>query len=388
VREDDQRTDLCGDTEGTTDLGIAPGKPMGSSDVNVFQNRHGLELIKTGVVSAVPEVLLDLGLDPHSVIAAAGLCPELFDDPENVIPFAALGRLIDECAKASHCEHFGLLVGQKALASSLGLVGLLVQHSPIVLDALENLARHLHLQDGRGIPTLEVSRGVASLGYRIFEISMPGAFELVDAAIATRFNIMRQLCGRRWRPIEVTLPRPKPQITKRFDRFFEAPVRFGEEQAAIWFSADWLPHPVPGASPLIRKLLEDRIGELEAQSAGSFAVQLRRFVRMLILARRCSMEAAARLFAMEPRSFARRLDREAIEFRGLVNEIRYEVAQQLISETSLPIAQIAAILGYSEASAFTRAFRRWSATTPKSWRTEHTDDRVEADVISVRHLPV
>ena len=84
----------------------------------------------------------------------------------------------------------------------------------------------------------------------------------------------------------------------------------------------------------------------------------------------------------EPRSLARRLAREKIEFRCLVEEVRYEIARQLISDTSLPMSEVAAILGYSEASAFTRAFRRWSDTTPRSWRAEYIDGQAEMCAIT------
>src|SRR5271169_6135886 len=138
----------------------------------VNQNRHGLELVKVDVFGSIPAVLLNLGLDAGSVIDGAGLCPEIFRDPENVIPFMGLGRLMSECIKRTGCKHFGLLVGQRAATRSLGLVGLLVEHSPNVFAALENLVRYLHLQDGCGVPSVEVMNGTVLLGYRIVETSV------------------------------------------------------------------------------------------------------------------------------------------------------------------------------------------------------------------------
>ena len=345
--------------------------------MNVMQNRHGLELVKVGAISAIPKVLLGCGVDPASVARAAGLSLDMFDDPENVMPLVALGRLLGECAKATQCEHFGLLVGRQASDLSLGLVGLLAEHSACVRDALDNLTRYLHLQDGHGIPSLAVSQNTAVLGYRILELSMPGMLEFVDAAVATRFAVLRRLCGSSWQPIEVALPRARPRSTRLFDSFFGGHVRFGESQGAISFSAEWLRRPVPGANPMLRKLLEERVRELDARQGGSFRLQLRRFVRMLVLTQHCSLETVARLFAIEPRSLARRLAREEIEFRGLVEEVRYESARRLIRHTSLPLIEVAAILGYADASAFTRAFRRWSDTTPKSWRAKHLDAPAE-----------
>jgi AraC-like DNA-binding protein len=71
---------------------------------------------------------------------------------------------------------------------------------------------------------------------------------------------------------------------------------------------------------------------------------------------------------MEPRTLFRRLEREELTFRKLVDEVRYEVARHLLADTSLAMTEIAAVLDYSEATAFARAFRRWSGLTPMNWR--------------------
>ena len=73
---------------------------------------------------------------------------------------------------------------------------------------------------------------------------------------------------------------------------------------------------------------------------------------------------------MHRRTLSRRLKGGGMGYRAITNEIRFEIARQLLEDTRCRSAQIAAALGYSEASAFTRAFRRWSGQTPTAWRTE------------------
>jgi len=74
-------------------------------------------------------VLAELGTSPERIIAEAGLDPRLFDDGNNLISFRALSHLLALCVERTNCPHFGLLVGQKATLSSLGLVGLLMRHA-------------------------------------------------------------------------------------------------------------------------------------------------------------------------------------------------------------------------------------------------------------------
>ncbi len=74
---------------------------------------------------------------------------------------------------------------------------------------------------------------------------------------------------------------------------------------------------------------------------------------------------------MHRRTLTRRLSAEGTAFSVIANQGRFEIARQLIHHTDIPLVQIAAALGFSEASAFTRAFRRWSVESPSAWRTRH-----------------
>ncbi len=80
----------------------------------------------------------------------------------------------------------------------------------------------------------------------------------------------------------------------------------------------------------------------------------------------------ARALAMDESTLRRRLAREGASFRAIVQDVRYEVARQLIGESELTLAEVAAVLGFCELSVFTRAFRRWSGVTPSQWRKEHS----------------
>ena len=73
---------------------------------------------------------------------------------------------------------------------------------------------------------------------------------------------------------------------------------------------------------------------------------------------------------MHRRTLSRHLKSSGLGYRGITNEIRFEIARQLLEDTTMPLGEITAALGYSEASAFTRAFRRWSGQTPTTWRAE------------------
>jgi AraC-like DNA-binding protein len=335
-----------------------------------MQDRHCLELTRVGGATSIPSILAGLGVAPERVLDRAAVTTELLADADGYLPFMTLTRLLHEGAVAAEHEEFGLLVGQAATEPFFGYLGLLVQNSDTVGNALANFVRYFHVHDMRGIPTLEISQDVVSLGYTVLEGRMPGVAEVIDATLATSFALMRHICGDGFELIEVALPRPRPRNVRAYNGFFGVPVRFGAEHALVTFSTRWLAEPVRDASPLIRRLVEAHIEALGAERAGSFEVQLRRLLWTLVLAQKCSLKTVGQLFHLQPRTLNRRLEREEINFRALADQARHDVARHLLGETSLAITQVAAMLGYSEASAFSRAFRRWSGEAPTAWRSD------------------
>lgn len=115
-----------------------------------------------------------------------------------------------------------------------------------------------------------------------------------------------------------------------------------------------------------------RLGESQSGHGTSpFTEDLRRVLRTELLRDTCSASTVARLFSMHRRTLNRYLRTEGLAFRQVASEIRFEIACELLQGTDMALSQVAAVLRYSELSAFTRAFRRWSGQTPSAWRASH-----------------
>ena len=324
--------------------------------------------LRVGPLIEVPQVLRELGVDPTEAIGGVGLDLSLFENPENTISFAAMGRLLKRCAARTQCAHFGLLIGQRGGPASLGILGQLLQHSPDVGSALRGAILHLHVHDRGAVPALAVERGVAVLSYLIYQPGVEGTDQIYDGALAILFNTLRALCGSGWLPIEVLFSRRRPGNIQPYRDFFRVPLRFDTEQTALVFPAQWLDRAVPGADPVPRQRIERRIAALASLDQPDLVSQLRRVLRVLLITRRSSLAQVAQLFSMQGRTLNRRLKARGATFQALVDEVRYEIARQLVEHTHMSMSEIAATLDYAAASAFTRAFRRWSGTTPAAWR--------------------
>ena len=324
--------------------------------------------LRVGPLIEVPQVLRELGVDPTEVIGGVGLDLKLFDDPENMISFAAMGRLLKGCAAQTQCPHFGLLIGQRGGPAALGIVGQLLQHSPDVGSALRGAILHLHVHDRGAVPVLAVERGMAVLSYLIYQPGVEDTDQIYDGALAILFNTLRALCGPAWLPTEVLFSRRRPGNIQPYRDFFRVPLRFDMEQTALVFPAKWLDRAVAGTDPVSRQQLEQRIAVLENLDSGDLVSQLRCVLRVLLITRRSALDQVAQLFSIQGRTLNRRLKARGATFQALVNEGRYEIARQLVEHTDMSMSQIAATLDYAAASAFTRAFRRWSGTTPAARR--------------------
>lgn len=324
--------------------------------------------VRLGPLMGVPGLLKELGQDPEALIRSAGIDLGLFEDPENVIDFPRAGRLLARCAERTARPDFGLLLGRAAGLDALGVVGLLVRHSPDTGTALRNLALRLLVHDRGAVPIFDVEGDQVLLGYAIYQPRVEGTRQIYDLALCVGRNILRTLCGPLWHATGVRLPYRRPAETEAYRRFFQAPVYFDAERASLLFSTDVLRCPVRGADAVIYKALEERVAALESQGVGDVAAQVRRVLRNLLFHGRGSIDEVARVFEVRKRTLNRRLRERGLTFQELVEETRYHIARQMLRETGLDILAIAAVLDYSDAAAFTRAFRRWSGTTPSAWR--------------------
>ncbi|UHD17245.1 AraC family transcriptional regulator [Thiocapsa bogorovii] len=323
---------------------------------------------RAGPLLGIPQLLRSMGQDPDAVIHASGLDPRFLDDPETTIDFHAGGRLLAHCAAITDCPHFGLLLGHTSGLHSIGVIGVLVRHSPDTERALHNLVLHLLLHDRGAVPSLTVEGALVLLGYAIYQPGVEGTRQIYDLAIATARNILKTLRGSDWRPSEVLLPHRAPPDVKPYLRFFESAVRFDAERAALVFSSDCFARPVSGADPRLYEVARERVAALEASASCDILARIRPVLRNLLLSGEASIGEVAGVFELHKRTLNRRMRECGLTFRELVEEVRYDLARQLLRETDLQVVSIAEVLDYADAAAFTRAFRRWSGTTPAAWR--------------------
>jgi AraC-like DNA-binding protein len=316
---------------------------------------------RVGPLAEIPALLRELGADPAPALAGASVALEMLGAQENRIPYVAIGRLLYECMAQTGCPHFALLLGQRTRLSHLGLPGQLVRHSPTLGAAIRTYAVYQHL-DTQGMAKFLLEKdGLATLGNIVYQTGTEHADQIYDIDVAATLSVIRELCGSHWRPERVLFSHSRPADVGPYRRFFQAPCRFDSERTALVFPAAMLEQRISGADPRQLRILEARA---QARSDFGLVFRLRRTLGVLLLAEAASGDEVAKLLSMHRRTLNRRLKAEGTTFKDLLDEVRFETACQLLDTARIPITQIAVSLGYAETSAFSRAFRRWSGTSP------------------------
>ncbi|WP_373507123.1 AraC family transcriptional regulator [Thiocapsa sp.] len=332
--------------------------------------RSGFGDLRVGPILALPAVLTELGVEPGLVFAEARVDPGLFEDPEARIGIEPLGRLLDICVARTRREDFGLLLGERFTLEAIGLPGSVMRHSPTVGDAVRSLLLHLHLTDRGAAPVLLApDPSCVTLGYSIYRHGTPATAQIYDGAIAIGCRILRELCGPAWRPVRVQLSHSRPAAgIAPYRRVFGSSVIFDADVSAVLFASSWLDRPITGADPKLHAVLNRAILEATAAGPMTFAEQVQGVLHQMILSGTASAASIARLFGIQERTLRRRLEDEGKHLQQLVNEERFEIAKQLLCNTRLPVAEIAAALQYADPNAFSRAFRSWAGVSPQNWR--------------------
>ncbi|GGH26988.1 putative transcriptional regulatory, AraC family protein [Alsobacter metallidurans] len=345
--------------------------PSSRKTVHTGDGAPPLGFLRIGPAEPAKQILTDRQQPFEALCQEAGLDAGAFDDPDALVSYQALGRFLQLAAARSGLGHFGLLVGCSSPPSSLGLVGFLAQNAPTVGAAIADLTEYLHFQGRGGIPVTSADGDAFTIGYTPLDASMPGADDIAEMAMGVLYRMLGKICGDAWSPLEVRICRERPAEPALFWRLLNAPVRFNSDHTALSFQTRWLDAQVAGADPALYRYLRRQVEAMHALESQGFTEEVRRTIRLRLRDRAPCADDIAKALRINKRTLTRRLAAEGSSFSALLSETRYDIAQHLLRTTSIPLSEVALLLGYSEASALTRAFRDWSGVNPQQWRVQH-----------------
>ena len=325
--------------------------------------------LRCGPLAALPAVLDRLGADTDALLEEFGLTRAYFDDAENTVPTAVVGRMFRRIVEATGCDHLGVLLGRPITLSAMGAVGVQMQASPNVAHAIEVMGKHFHVHDRGAQLSVEADGNVVRLCYRITARDVEMLEEIYTLAAMAGLGFLRGLCGKGWRPLEFELPFRRPRAVDTLRKALGVPLKFDAEQLKMTFAASDLSRALPTADPLLYRMMAERIEQLEARIRRDLVGRVRDVMQTVIFLEGSRVSIVASRMGLSLRTLNRRLRAVGTSLQEIRDEVTADAACQLLGTTDKAASEVALILGYSDSSAFTRAFRRWRGVPPAQWRT-------------------
>ena len=263
---------------------------------------------------------------------------------------------------------FGLQAARCWHPSELGVLGYAWLSNSTLRTGLERAVRYARLVGERGITEIEDTRQGLKVRFwakRGDPADVPVAAVFIDIVMAILLDLCRMNAGAALRPVAVALRRRKPAAANVYERFFGCPVRFGAEENAFVLSSDDADRPLPSGNRQLAATFDQMLtGELARLDRSDVVTRCRAQVLEHLSSGEGSEEDAAKQLNMSPRTLQRKLAEADTTYLRLVDDARKDLALRYIDDPRRSVTDITFSLGFSQPSAFTRAFKRWTGLSP------------------------
>lgn len=321
---------------------------------------------RIGAVAMLPAVLEAHGAALAPVLEGLPVTEADFR-PETQLAISVISTILDRAAVLPGLAEIGLLLARAQGPQVVGLAGELMTSCDTLGSALGTFVSFQMSNSTAAAAYLHPVGEDYALGFGVYAPELPSG-HIYDIAAALGFNFVRHLTGDAVHPVELLLSRAVPARPEVYRKFFQCPVRFNESQTCLILSGRSMSFPLPTANPARRETLLLTLQQQLAKGPAGVAGRVKHALRPMLLAGRAAHTDVAAHLNMHPRTLGRRLEEEHVTFEQLKDEVRTAVARELLARTEIPVSDAAAALGYATPSAFVRAFRRWTGSTPTAWR--------------------
>jgi AraC-like DNA-binding protein len=299
----------------------------------------------------------------------AGLTLEMLEDPDARLPAPTVMALWNALRERTGDPALQLAAPLALPADAYRVIHYLIAASSTVGDGVRRFAQYFGLIADAFVLTIGEGSDERTVTLATVD-GGPVAAVYVDYVFAALVGRIRAWSCPSIRLRRVELRMSAPTVVAPYDAVFRTTVHFGAEVDRLTFGvADWA-EPTQNGDAALADLLEAHarvLAERTPRAAVGFSDEVRRAI-VATLGKGGTAQQVARALNLSVRSLQRRLDECDTTFRDLSESVRGELAQGYLTDPSVSISEVAVLLGFSEQSAFNRAFRRWTGETPGRWR--------------------
>jgi AraC-like DNA-binding protein len=321
------------------------------------------------VAGLIATTLRASGCDPEPLFVAAGLDLSRATDPHARFPMTRMQKLWKLAVEATGDPCLGLAAArmfQPALLHGLGLAWLV---SDTLLDAFGRLVRYARLINSA--LHFRLDEQPDSMLVTVLPVDLPPDFEFaaLDLGMAAFLRMCQITAGHPIQPRYVTMQRPVPPCPAQFEEFFGPSIEYEAPVNQLCFDRQLLTRHLASANPELARINDQVVVDYLARfDRDSIAMQVRSKIIHQLPDGIPRQEVIADTLHVSLRSLQRKLKEEDTSFKDLLEETRQQLAVQYLRDTRRSIGEITYLLGFSEPSNFTRAFKRWTGKSPAQYR--------------------
>ena len=309
-----------------------------------------------------------------AVLRRAGILPALLESKLARVTQTQFARLMTALVRHHRDEFWGLSTTPLPLGSFAMGCRMLVGHRKLG-DAVRAGLRYYHALLPDFVPRLLVSDGVAYLRMSPRHTLNDRQAYAVRVFMFLSYGVMCWLAARRIPVDEVVYQ--DSDVARRSDasKLFQAPILLMAGEWGYRFDAKWLELPVVQNKESVEEFLHQAPACLlvKYRDQASLTERIRRMLRRYLAEEMPSLEAVSDMLATTPQTLRRRLQREGQGYQMIKDALRRDVAVEYLTQSDLPLLEVAARVGFSEASTFHRAFKAWTGLTPGAYRQAHNE---------------
>lgn len=318
------------------------------------------------------------GVNSRTLFEKAGIPYQTTADPSYRVEFRKFNRLFQLAVEATGNPCFGLKAAVYMQPASFHALGYSLFASSTLYDFCQRLIRFFRLLSDNAQHHLYEDKEAFRF---VVDVTNPDlCFETQDGWVACIVYICRSIYRPDFSPLRIEMTRPKPECHgEDFQKFFKAPVTFSAKEIVIHIDKKDMFAPLPAASSELARRNDEVVMEhLARLERNDIVRQVEAKIVELLPTGECSKERIASLLGVSLRNLHNKLEQKGTSYQEILESLRSGLALQYIKQDNMSISEITYLLGFSDTSNFTRAFRRWTGVSPSQYRKQATESDAQA----------
>lgn len=328
-------------------------------------------LTRSASLTDYEHVARSVGLDPFRMLRMAKLPARVLDDPNLMISADSVGWLLEESARLSGQEAFGLLLAETRSLANLGMLALVMREEPTLRAAMQSSVRYMRLHNA-GVQFRLDDAGVIVLLHVGVNMQRHGVWrQTIEQSTGIALRMLKVLSGNAFQPVRISFTHEPPAQLEVHRRVLGTAIAFSQEHNAIACRTRDMDMPIPAADPALNREVKRWMDAQLANLRDEPTQRARQIVKMLLPSGLCSVDRVAQHLGMHRRTLNRHLAAEGESVTTIVNAVRAELAEEYLANSKRRLYEVAELLGFATAGDFSRWFRARFGRTPSDWAAHY-----------------